>query len=78
MKRKVRLHPLPAGAPATLAEVIGSAVAGAVRQALDAHTPLPKDKRGALVGSIRKRAVNQLVCAEGVARIRAAFEREQP
>ncbi len=72
MKRTVRLHPIPSGAPVALAEFIGAAVAGATRTALAAHCKsMPKRDVGMLVGSIRKRAVNQLVCAEGLETLRA-------
>lgn len=67
MKRKVKLHPLPQGAPAPLAEFIGNAVAGAVKSALGAHCKsMSRNTKGMLVGSIRKRAVNQIVCAAGL------------
>lgn len=71
----VRLHPLPDEANFDLANVLGKIVAGATRSALDAHAKrFPRDLRGMLVGSIRKRAVNQLVCAEGEAMLRQALE----
>lgn len=68
---KVRLHPLPAGAPQPLSEFLSAVVGGATRSALMAHTNgLSKQQLGSLVGSIRKRIVNQLVCAEGVAKLK--------
>lgn len=71
MKRKVRLHPLPEGAPAPLVDFIGAAVAGAVRSGFDAHAEsIPNRERGSLVGSIRKRAVNQILCAEGLEKLK--------
>ena len=71
---KVRLHPLPEGAPPPLAALIGAAVAGGIRDCLHAHPlPLSKAQRGNLIGSSRKRAVNQLVCAEGRSRLREAL-----
>ena len=69
----VRLHPLPGGCSPGLADIIGKAVAGAVMSAFDAHLDLPRAKRGALVGSIRKRAVNQLCCDEGREKLRQAL-----
>ena len=54
-----------------LAQFVATVVRGAVAQAIDAHYPeLPKKKRGSLIGSIGKRAVNQLTCAEGEAKLR--------
>ena len=72
---KVRLHPLPEGASASLASVIGAAVAGAVRDCTNQHfARMSRADRGLLIGSVRKRAVNQLVCDEGEARLREALE----
>ena len=60
---------------APLASVIGAAVAGAVRDCLNAHfMRMSRHDRGLLVGSIRKRAVNQLVCPEGETRLREALK----
>lgn len=71
----VRLHPLPEGANSQLAEVLGKAIAGAVRATLDAHGHrVPADVCGLLVGSVRKRAVNQLVCVDGEVAIRRALD----
>ena len=73
-KRKVRLHPLPRGANRELADVLARAVAGAVRDALNQQCPgMSAQEIGMLVGSIRKRAVNDLVSREGEAAIRAAL-----
>jgi len=70
-KGKVRLHPLPEGASASLASFIGAVTAGAVKDCLNQHFDrLPKDQRGLLTGSIRKRVVNQLTCAEGERELR--------
>lgn len=68
---KVLVHPLPAGCSPELAELVAKAVRGAVMAALDAHYPeLSRQKRGSLIGSIGKRAVNQLCCEEGRERIK--------
>ena len=73
-RRAVRLHPLPENSNAEIADVLGKVIAGAVRSALHAHAMhFPRHLRGMLVGSIRKRAVNQLVCAEGESMLRAAL-----
>ena len=75
MKRKVKLHPIPPGVPAPLVELIGAVVAGAVKMAFNAHLQnLSKSERGMLVGSIRKRVVNGLVCAESLERMRAQLD----
>ena len=72
--RRVRLHPLPEGASGDLAYVIGSAVAGGLRSFLSAHEiHLSKSQKGMLIGSTRKRVVNQLVCREGEQRLREAL-----
>lgn len=77
-KRAVLIHPIPANAPRALAAVIAVAVRGAVRSFIDAHAAsLSASDRGMMAGSIAKRAVNQLVCAEGVAAIRAALRWEE-
>ena len=69
-----RIHPLPVGTNRALVDVFGSAVAGAVRSALDAHAPeMSNHQKGMLVGSIRKRAINQLLSDEGERRIRDAL-----
>ena len=63
---KVRIHPIPDECPPDLASFIASCVRGAVRSALESHVKnLTKNQRGMLVGSIGKRAVNQLCCKEG-------------
>lgn len=68
---KVRLHPLPEGVTQPLASVIGAAVAGAIKATLTAHPiPMTNGQRGTLIGSARKRAVNQILCAENLARLR--------
>lgn len=75
---KVRLHPLPEGASLPLASIIGAAVAGAIRNCLNAHPlSLTNAQKGLIIGSSRKRAVNQLVCAEGEARLRMALGEKQ-
>lgn len=74
-KREVRLFPLPIGSNPALVDLIGRAVAGAVKSALTAHVPnLSASECGMLVGSIRKRVVNQLVCREGEACLREALD----
>ena len=61
----LKIHPLPAGCSPELAEYVAKVVRGAVKSALDAHYPeLVGSRRGSLVGSIGKRAVNQLCCEE--------------
>ena len=76
-RRVVRLHPLPENSNLDLADVLGKVIAGAVRSALQAHgLHLARHLRGMLVGSIRKRAVNQLVCSEGETMLRAALGKE--
>jgi len=63
---KVRIHPIPDDCPQELADYIATVVRGAVADGLNKHaTDLSPSKRGSLVGSIGKRAVNQLCCAEG-------------
>lgn len=77
-RRVVRLHPLPKNSIIGLADVLGKVIAGAARSALHAHAKqFPRDLRGMLVGSIRKRAVNQLVCVEGEAMLRAALGEQE-
>ena len=76
-RRVVRLHPLPENSSIELADLLGKVIAGAVRSALHAHArQFPRHLRGMLVGSIRKRAVNQLVCLEGETMLRAALEEQ--
>ncbi len=71
----VRLHPLPENSNIELADVLGKIIAGATRAALHAHAiHFSRHLRGMLVGSIRKRAVNQLVCSEGETMLRAALK----
>ena len=73
-RRVVRLHPLPDNSNIELADVLGKVIAGATRSALQAHAlRFSRQLRGMLVGSIRKRAVNQLVCLEGETMLRAAI-----
>lgn len=76
-KGKVRLHPIPEGAPPLLAAYIGGVVAGAIKDCVKQH-PLPISNRqlGLLVGSTRKRAVNQLVCEEGRHNLKTLMEEE--
>ncbi len=72
--RVVRLHPLPENSSIELADLLGKVIAGAARSALHAHAKrFPRHLCGMLVGSIRKRAVNQLVCIEGETMLRAAL-----
>ena len=50
-----------------LASFIGTAVGGAVKSCLDAHPhQLSSAQRDLLIGSVRKRAVNQITCKAGV------------
>ncbi len=73
-RRAVRLHPLPENSNIDLADVLGKVIAGATRAALHAHAiHFSRQLRGMLVGSIRKRAVNQPVCQEGETMLRAAL-----
>ena len=72
-KGVVRLHPLPADCNQELAQIIATAVYGAVKAATDSHlSDLGRHRRTNLAGSIRKRVVNQLVCVESERRIRDA------
>lgn len=71
MKGKVRIHPMPKGAPAAMVEYVASVVAGGIKQTLKAHgAELSANTRGMLLGSIRKRVVNQLCCEEGLRKLR--------
>lgn len=73
-RRVVRLHPLPENSNIELADLLGKMIAGAARSALHAHAGhFSRHLRGMLVGSIRKRAVNQLVCPEGETMLRDAL-----
>ena len=68
MKRKVKIHPLPKGAPRPLTEFTASVVGGAIRDFLNAHGDqlnLGPSDRGMLLGSIRKRIINKLLDEEG-------------
>lgn len=66
-ERVVRIHPLPdPQCSEELARYVAKAVRGAVRSFIAAHGEhLDKRTRGMMTGSIGKRAVNQLCCAEG-------------
>lgn len=68
---KVRLHPIPEGCPQELADYLAMCIRGAVRDALNKHGQnLTRTQHGTLVGSIGKRAVNALACAEGLKRLK--------
>ena len=72
MKR--RFHPLPEHASEAVAQVIGTAVGGAVKCAMDAHgAHLPARWRGMMLGSIRKRAINSLCSERGMTSLLAAM-----
>ena len=67
---KVRIHPIPRECPPELAVYVAMCVRGAVTDALNKHGQrLSKSERGMLIGSIGKRAVNQLCCDEGRAKL---------
>lgn len=71
MNRKVRLHPLPDGASPALAEYLATVITGAISMTFDAHAKdVDAAFRGMFSASLRKRIVNQLVCAEGAAKLR--------
>lgn len=76
LKGKVRLRfPSLKDAPPELVEFIALAVRGAVRSAFDAHgNSQPRHWRGMMIGSITKRALNQICCAEGVKILREAVK----
>jgi len=70
-KGVVRLHPLPEGADPQLAQFVGQAVDGALKSFLSAHPMvLSNQERGLLLGSARKRIVNQLCCEQSVEKLK--------
>lgn len=77
MSGKVRLHPIPKGAPVAMVEYVAAVVAGGIEQTLVAHGQhLSRQMRGMLKGSICKRVVNQLCCTEGRKKLREVMGAE--
>lgn len=62
---RLRIHPLKEGSNAALAEVLVPLIDGSIESFLHAHgKKLPRDVRGLLKGSLRKRILNQMLAEE--------------